>query len=70
MTEPEWTAVPASEVRPGERVRHRGQEFTLTRIDPRFLGRDDMVCLIEDTPERWHAYPARLDADVEVLRDV
>ena len=22
------------------------------------MGRDEMVCLIEDTPDRWHAYPA------------
>jgi len=25
-----------------------------------------MVCLIEDTPQRWHAYPAVLGGDVEV----
>jgi hypothetical protein len=69
MTAPEWIAVPVGEVRLGERVRHRGAEFTLARIDEGFLGRDDMVCFIEDSSERWHAYPARLADAVEVLRN-
>ena len=34
--------------------------------DAPFLGRDEMVCLIEDTPTRWHAYPAVRGGDVEV----
>jgi hypothetical protein len=27
-----------------------------------------MVCLIEDTPERWHAYPAPADGTLERRR--
>ena len=61
-----WPTAPASQVRPGDRIRHRGHEFTVARIDPRFLGRDEMICFIEDTPERWFAYPAQATADVEV----
>ena len=50
----------------GDVVRYAGQEFTVARVDAPFLGRDEMVCLIEDTPERWHAYPAAVGGDVEV----
>jgi hypothetical protein len=63
-----WTTVKAADVRPGNRVRVRGSEFLVARIDSPFLGRDDMVCFIEDTPERWHAYPAAKAGDVEVQR--
>jgi hypothetical protein len=63
-----WTTVAASEVAVGERVRHRGFEFVVGRVDRNFLGREGMLCLIEDTPDRWHAYPAAATAEVEVLR--
>jgi len=61
-----WVEVAVGDVRIGDRVRARGAEFTVARIDHPFLGRDEMVCLIEDTPQRWHAYPAVLGGDVEV----
>jgi hypothetical protein len=65
----EWTQVPISEVKPGDRVRHRsGQEFEVARVDPKFLGIDSMVCLIEDNPTRWHAYPASLTDQIDVSR--
>jgi hypothetical protein len=64
----EWTMVAVAEVQPGDRVRHRGFEFEVGRVDQNFLGRDNMVCMIEDTPDRWHAYPAQTSAEVEVLR--
>ena len=61
-----WKTTPIQEVQAGDRVRYRGSEFVVSRIDPKFLGRDEMVCLIEDTPERWHAYPGPHGAEVEV----
>jgi len=61
-----WTATPAAEVQPGDRVRHAGHEFTVARVDRPFLGRDGMLCFIEDTPDRWAAYPAPVAAEVQV----
>ena len=63
-----WETVGALEVEVGDRVRYRGREFTVARIDERFLGRDEMLCFIEDTPEQWHAYPGPVTGEVEVLR--
>jgi glutathione peroxidase len=65
---PRWSARPASELAPGDRVRVAGgEELTVTRIDDRFMGRDEMICLIEDTPARWLARPVLRDAEVHVL---
>ena len=61
----EWQTVTVDQLAVGERVRYRGFEFDIARIDPKFLGRDAMVCLIEDTPTRWHAYPAQLTGEIE-----
>ena len=67
----QWISVPVSDVRPGDRIRHpSGQEFEVARIDAPFLGRDDMVCFIEDTPTRWHAYPAAVAQPIDVLRPI
>jgi hypothetical protein len=63
-----WTTVKAADVRPGDVARVKGVEFEVARVDDPFLGNDVMVCLIEDTPVRWHAYPARKDVDVEIRR--
>jgi len=64
----EWTTVKAQDIRAGDLIRYRGSEFEVARIDTPFLGRDSMLCFIEDTPDRWHAYPTGADADVEVRR--
>ncbi len=64
-----WQSIPVPELVPGDRIRFRGTEFDIGRIDPRFLGIDAMVCIIEDTPTRWHAYPAQKTEVVESLRD-
>jgi hypothetical protein len=61
-----WKSIPVDDVQAGHRVRYAGQEFTVARVDANFLGREQMVCLIEDTPDRWHAYPAMLGAEIEV----
>jgi hypothetical protein len=63
-----WATVAATEVQAGDRIRHRGFEFEVGRVDANFLGREQMLCFIEDTPERWHAYPAQVTAEVEVRR--
>jgi hypothetical protein len=62
----EWQTKKVDDVKPGDVVRYAGQEFTVARVDAPFLGRDEMVCMIEDTPKRWHAYPAAVGGDVEV----
>ncbi|MFI5053587.1 MAG: hypothetical protein ACHQDE_04435 [Acidimicrobiia bacterium] len=61
-----WKTTNVEDVHAGDRVRYRGHEFTVARIDAPFLGREEMVCLIEDNPDRWHAYPAPLGVEVEV----
>ena len=62
----DWKTTSVADVKPGDIVRYANQEFTVARVDSPFLGREAMVCLIEDTPNRWHAYPASRDAEVEV----
>ena len=62
----DWSPTPAGEVRPGQRIRVRGTELLVTRVDRPFLGRDDMCCFVESTDERWACMPAPLTADVEV----
>jgi hypothetical protein len=64
-----WQSIPVPEVTPGDRIRFRGTEFEVGRIDSPFLGMDQMVCFIEDTPTRWHAYPGGKAESVEALRD-
>ena len=61
-----WETIAVDDVAVGNEVRYAGREFTVARIDANFLGREQMVCLIEDTPERWHAYPAMLGSELEV----
>jgi hypothetical protein len=66
-----WVMATADDVTVGDRVRYRGtHEFVVARIDENLLGRTDLVCLIEDSPERWHAYPARRSEPVERLATV
>jgi hypothetical protein len=65
----EWSAGKATDVRPGDRVRTEdGTEVVATRIEEAFFGREDMIALIEDTPERWFKRPIPVDANVEILR--
>jgi hypothetical protein len=61
-----WTTINVDDLQPGQRVRYAGFEFTVARIDGNFLGRDNMICLIEDTPERWQAYPTVVGGEIEV----
>lgn len=56
---------------PGDRVRVGGDggvEVTVSRVEPGFLGREDMIAFIEDTPERWLKVPVPAGVQVEVAR--
>jgi hypothetical protein len=62
------TTIPATDVRIGDRLRTRlGDELTVTRIDPGFMGRDGMIAFVEDSDEQWLKMPARTDAEVELV---
>ena len=63
-----WVTIAAGDVKPGQRIRHRDEEFEVARVDSPFLGMDAMVCLIEDTAERWRAHPAGKDTEVQILQ--
>jgi glutathione peroxidase len=66
-----WETVPAAEARPGDRVRPReGLELTATRIERPFLGRDEMLALIDSSDEGWLKVPVMADALVEVQRRI
>ena len=63
----DWTSVPVGQVAPGDRVRVYGAlELDVTRIDAPFLGRDEMVLLVESTDERWACAPVPTSMEVEV----
>ena len=64
-----WMTVAVHDVKPGDRVRTApGDELTVTRIESPFLGRSELIALIEDSPERWFKQPLPADGSVEVLR--
>jgi hypothetical protein len=63
-----WVALPASQVRVGDRVRVApGREVAVSAIEPNFFG-GPMLAFIEDTPERWVKQPVPEDREVEVRR--
>jgi hypothetical protein len=62
-----WKKVPASQIAPGETIRLGSYEFQVARIESPFLGRDELVAFIEDTPKRWHKQPVPTGTEVEVL---
>ena len=65
---PAWSTRPVQDVRVGDRViTPSGNELTVSRIEERFLDREDLICLIEDTAVRWLAQPVRLNAEVRIL---
>lgn len=63
-----WHKTTVAELQAGDRVRHGGREFAVARIQSPFLGQTALVCLIEDTPTRWCAYPVGVTMEIEVLR--
>ena len=64
----DWQKLTVADVLPGDRVRHATREFDVARIQSPFLGQTALVCLIEDTPTRWMAYPMGVTMEIEVLR--
>jgi glutathione peroxidase len=65
---PVWSTRPVQDVRVGDRViTPSGNELTVSRIEERFLDREDLICLIEDTAARWLAQPVRVTDDVQIL---
>ena len=61
----------AVDVVPGDRVRlASGREMNITRIERDFLGRDDLVCFVEDTHQRWFAQALLVTADVVTVSQV
>ena len=56
----------AIDVKPGTKIRLYEQDLLVTRVDYPFLGRDNMVLLVESTDQRWHCLPAGTDTEVEV----
>lgn len=64
-----WAPVPVGEVSPGDHVRVYGAvELDVTRIDAPFLGREEMVLLVESTDQRWACAPVSTSMEVEVRR--
>ena len=62
----DWATVPVTDVVPGDRVRVYGAlELDVTRIAAPFLGRDEMVLLVESTDERWACAPVPTSMEVE-----
>lgn len=67
-SEPDWSTALARTIAGGDRVRlPTGVELTVSRVEHPFLGRDELICLIEDTPGRWLAQPIPADSEVQVL---
>jgi hypothetical protein len=64
----DWKTVPVTDVHVGDRVRHAsGAEILVARIEPTFMGRDNMMAFIEDSPDRWFKAPVPKDGTIEVL---
>jgi hypothetical protein len=63
-----WQKMTVAELVPGDRVRLGNDEFDVARIQSPFLGQTALVCLIEDTPQRWLAHPAGVTLEIDVLR--
>jgi hypothetical protein len=65
-----WKTVKANEVRTGDTIRTKaGEVVIVSRIQPQFLNRPEMLAFIEDTEERWYKRPVAADAEVEVRTD-
>jgi hypothetical protein len=63
----EWRQTTAGEVKVGDRVKApTGEELSVSSIEFPFLGRPEMLALIEDSAERWYKRPLPVDAPVEV----
>ncbi len=64
-----WRTITVADVVAGDHVRHGAHEFDVARVQSPFLGQTALVCLIEDTPTRWCAYPVGVTLEIEVFRN-
>lgn len=64
----DWESVGVGEVRVGDEIKVRDHTLTVAHIEHTFLGRDEMMSFIEDSPERWLKVPVPKDSTVEVKR--
>jgi hypothetical protein len=65
------TTVRGRDVRVGDRLLGPpGDDLTVTRIDSQFMGRPDMIAVVEDSAVRWLKRPLPLDSEVEIVRDL
>jgi hypothetical protein len=62
-----WVTKTAAEVQLDDRIRARGFEMTVSRVDENFMGRDGMRAFIEDSQTQWLKVPVGSDAEVDVL---
>jgi hypothetical protein len=70
VTHPAAVTKTGADIVPGDRVRlPSGRQLTVTRVRQRLLGRDDLLCLIEDTDDSWFAHGVRATAEIDVIRD-
>jgi hypothetical protein len=61
----------AVDVVPGDCVRlASGREMNVTRIERDFLGRDDLICFVEDTHQCWFAQAFFVTAEVVAVAQV
>jgi hypothetical protein len=68
MTE-QWKSTPASEVKAGDQIRlASGRSLIVSRIEPGFMGRAEMIAFIQDTPDEWFKQPMPQSNSVEVLQ--
>ena len=64
-----WSTVPAADVRPGDRVLlDSGAELEVSRVEAPFLGIDEFIAFVEDTPERWFKQTVSASSEVRVRR--
>jgi hypothetical protein len=62
-----WKSTPISDVQVGDVVRTQsGEVIVVSRIEPAFMGIDEMVAFIEDTPSRWFKCPQPVAGQIDV----
>lgn len=62
------TTIVATGVRVGDTLRAKdGTELTVTRIDPEFIF-PGMMAYVEDSEQKWFKMPAKLDAEVTLVK--
>jgi hypothetical protein len=62
------TRITVGDVREGDRVRNgTGMELTVTRIDVEFLGRPNLLALVEDSETQWLKIAGPRDSELELI---